>query len=107
LSNFAEVPKDPAGFEDVFSVARTGTLGDDGLGKYVTTMVSEYDKRVIGEYFRREGYAEGHEKGREAGREEGFRLMAEQLRKRGISEGEIERMLKEARPMPGLTTTSN
>ena len=105
LSNFAEVPKDPAGFEDVFSVARTGTLGEDGLGKYVTTMVSEYDKRVIGEYFRREGYAEGRKEGhdagrkegREEGREEGFRLMAEELRKVGMKEDAIRRIVEKAK----------
>ena len=63
LSNFAEMPQDPAGFEDLFSIAQTGTLDEEELQKYVTTMVTEYDKLVIGEYYRQEGFAEGEAKG--------------------------------------------
>ena len=59
LNIIADVPQNPAGFEDVFSVAQTGELPDKGFEKYVTSMVSEYDKRVIGGYFRQEGYEAG------------------------------------------------
>jgi len=48
---------------------------------------------------REEGREEGRKEGHEAGREEGFRLMAELLRKRGVSEEEIERTLEEARAL--------
>ena len=65
------MPQDPAGFEDLFSVAQTGTLDEEGLQKYVTTMVTEYDKLVIGEYFRQEGKAEGLAEGEAKGRVEG------------------------------------
>ena len=87
LSNFAEEPQDTAGFDDVFSVARTGTLEDNGLEKYVTTMVLEYEKRVIGEYFHKEGYekgkAEGLAEGKAEGKMEGIRLTAKNLRDLG------------------------
>jgi predicted transposase/invertase (TIGR01784 family) len=83
LSNFAEEPQDPVGFDDVFSVARTGTLEEDGLEKYVTTMVLEYEKRVIGEYFHKEGYDKGKAEGLAEGKVEGIRLTAKNLRDLG------------------------
>ena len=43
----------------MFSIAQTGELEEKELRKYVTSMITEYDKKVIGEYFHREGYAKG------------------------------------------------
>ena len=55
LNSFVETPPDQAGFEDLFSIAQTGELNENGISKYVTSMVTEYDRKVIGEYFFREG----------------------------------------------------
>lgn len=63
LNKFAKTPADQAGFEDVFSIAQTGELEERVLRKYVTSMITEYDKKVIGEYFHREGYAKGKAEG--------------------------------------------
>ena len=59
LNNFAKVPDDPAGFDEVFEIARTGELDEPKLKKYLASMLNEYDIYVIGEYYRREGHAEG------------------------------------------------
>ena len=63
LNSFVETPPDQAGFEDLFSIAQTGELNENGISKYVTSMVTEYDRKVIGEYFFREGRAEGRAEG--------------------------------------------
>ena len=63
LNKFAKRPADQAGFEDVFSIAQTGELEEKELRKYVTSMITEYDKKVIGEYFHREGYTKGRTEG--------------------------------------------
>jgi hypothetical protein len=55
LNNFAKVPNDPAGFDEVFEIARTGELDKNKLKKYLASMLNEYDIYVIGEYYRREG----------------------------------------------------
>lgn len=85
LSNFAEMPKDPAGFEDVFSVAQTGTLDEEELQKYVTTMVTEYDKLVIGQYYRQEGFAEGEAKGKAEGKAEEKAFIAKRMLDLGLA----------------------
>ena len=61
LNSFVETPPDQAGFEDLFSVAQTGELNEKRISKYVTSMVTEYDRKVIGDYFYREGMAKGRE----------------------------------------------
>ena len=63
LNSFVETPPDQAGFEDLFSIAQTGELNENGISKYVTSMGTEYDRKVIGEYFFREGRAEGMAEG--------------------------------------------
>ena len=56
LSTFAEeVPADSEYFDDLYEVARTGGLNQVELQSYVDSMVTEYDKRVIGNYFLKEG----------------------------------------------------
>ena len=56
LSTFAEeVPADSEYFDDLYEVARTGGLNQIELQSYVDSMVTEYDKRVIGNYFLQEG----------------------------------------------------
>ena len=71
LDKFANVPQNPAGFEDVFQVAETGELNENEFNQYVSSMVTEYDKRVIGEYFHREGYEKGKAEGKAEGMAEG------------------------------------
>jgi predicted transposase/invertase (TIGR01784 family) len=94
LNKFAEVPANQAGFEDLFSIAQTGELTEKELRKYVTSMVTEYDRKVIGEYFHKEGYAagmvEGMAKGRKDGREEGLA----EGRAEGLAEGKQEAATK-------------
>ena len=59
LTKFARVPDNPAGFDEVFEIARTGDLDEPKLKKYLASMLNEYDIYVIGEYYRREGLKEG------------------------------------------------
>lgn len=57
----------PAGsdyFNDLYEVARTGHLDEVELKGYIDSMVTEYDKLVIGEYFFKDGMEKGMEKGR-------------------------------------------
>ena len=63
LSTFAEVPANSEHFNDLFEVARTGGLDKKELTFYIYSMVTEYDKRVIGNYFLNEGIVIGTEKG--------------------------------------------
>ena len=73
--------------------------------EYDTAMKDEFAKLVENNFARQEGYAEGREVGREEGcevgreegREEGFILMAEQLRRRGMAEEEIVSMVNKAK----------
>ena len=85
LNNFAEKPRDPAGFDDVFNLARTGELDGEGLKQYVSTMLNEYEKYTYGEYARREGYKEG----REDGREEEKKAIAQKMTEKGIDKDTI------------------
>lgn len=59
LSNFADVPKDQAGFESVFAVADTRELDNTELKEYLSAMLTDYDKHVYGKYNREEGMKEG------------------------------------------------
>ena len=81
LNNFAQKPTDPAGFDDVFDLARTGELGGEGLKQYVSTMLNEYEKYTYGEYARREGYKEG--------REEEKKAIAQKMTEKGIDKDTI------------------
>lgn len=81
LNNFAEVPDNSFGFEDVFMLARTGELNHEELKKYVSTMLNDYDKYVIGEYARREGFNEG----KAEGKAEEKAAIAKAMLKKGIS----------------------
>lgn len=85
LNNFAEKPRDPAGFDDVFNLARTGELDGEGLKQYISTMLNEYEKYTYGEYARREGYKEG----REDGREEERKAIAQKMTEKGIDKDTI------------------
>ena len=82
--------KNPAGFEDVFHVAETGELSETEFNKYVSSMVTEYDKLVIGEYFHREGY----EKGKAEGKAEERESVLAALMTAGASEELISTALK-------------
>ena len=59
LSTFAEVPGNSEYFNDLYEVAKTGGLDEVELKAYVDSMVSEYDIRVVGNYFLREGMEKG------------------------------------------------
>ena len=85
LSTFAEVPANSEYFDDLYEVARTGGLSEVELQSYVDSMVTEYDKRVIGNYFLKEGMAKGRA-------EEHQKLLAAakaMLVKRGMSVEEV------------------
>ena len=84
LNNFAQKPTDPAGFDDVFNLARTGELDGEGLKQYVSTMLNEYEKYTYGEYARREGYKEGLE--------EGTKNMASKMLAHGYEISEIKEL---------------
>ena len=64
LNNFAKIPDNPSGFDDVFELAKTGDLSDDELEKYVATMLNSYEKKVYGDYARQEGYQKGKAEGK-------------------------------------------
>lgn len=82
LNTFVETPENPAGFDDVFEIARTEVLGGNELKKYVASMVDKYTIYTTTEYARREGHKEGvkegMEKGIEKGREEGIAIGAKE-----------------------------
>lgn len=65
LNNFAELPENQAGFEDVFNLAKTGDLSNQELKKYVVSMLDEYTIYTTTEYARREGYKEGEVAGKQ------------------------------------------
>ncbi len=55
LYTFVSIPSDVPEFEPIFEIARTGELDPNELKRYLSTMVTEYDKLVIGEYNRELG----------------------------------------------------
>ena len=63
LSTFVNVPENTNGFDDVFTIARTGELKDKQLYSYMMSMVTEYEKRVISQYWLEKGQKEGQEQG--------------------------------------------
>ena len=65
-------------------------MDEDKLKGYIDSMVTEYDKRVIGNYFLKEGMEKGIEIGMEKGKEKGdknasLRIAKAMLVKRGMS----------------------
>ena len=100
LATFVTVPGDASEFEPIFEIARTGELDPNELKRYLSTMVTEYDKLVIGEYNRElgrkegreEGRKEGREEGRKEGREEAVRSMALEMKRIGIPAEQIVRI---------------
>lgn len=76
-------------FADVFNLAKTRELSGDELKKYIMTMVNEYDKYVIGEYYRREGVKEGEAIGEARGKAEEKERFINALRKAGVPEDVI------------------
>ena len=80
LNSFVETPRDPAGFEDIFSIAQTGELNEKGISKYLTSMVTEYDRKVIGDYF----FSEGMAKGMAEGKAEAVKATAKKFRELGV-----------------------
>lgn len=58
LNNFAKVPQNTAGFDDVFALAQTGELDSKELKKYINSMLDEYTVYTTTEYARQEGAKE-------------------------------------------------
>ena len=86
LYTFAEkVPADSEYFDDLYEVARTGGLTEVELQSYVDSMVTEYDKRVIGNYFLKEGMEKGIAKGRAEEHQKLLVAAKAMLVKRGMS----------------------
>lgn len=94
LNTFAKVPEDTAGFDDVFDLARTGELDGKELEKYITTMVNEYEKYVIGEYARQEGYKKGKEEGKAEGKAETLKDNVQKLLAFGMAPEDIAKALQ-------------
>lgn len=88
LNNFAKVPDNPSGFDDVFVIARTDELDGSELKNYIISMVDRYTIYTTTEYARREG----REEGRVEGREEERTAMAQKLQAEGIEKAVIARV---------------
>ena len=86
LSKFANIPQNASGFEPVFEIARTGEMDPDELKRYLSTMVTDYDKIVIGEYNRKLGFQQGMEKGIQQGLQQGLHEGLQQ----GLQQGREE-----------------
>ena len=79
-------------FKLLFESAEIATFTPEERVKYQNDMTTErdrYNQLVFAE-------AKGREQGREEGREDAIRKMAEQLRARGMSEAEIEAIVRSA-----------
>ena len=86
----------------LFESAEIATFTPEERIKYKNDMTTErdrYNQLVFAEakgreQGREEGREEGREQGREEGREDAIRRMSEQLRARGMSEAEIEAIVR-------------
>ena len=82
----------------LFESAEIATFTPEERIKYQNDMTTErdrYNQLVFAEAKGREqGREEGREQGREEGREDAIRKMSEQLRARGMSEPEIEAIVR-------------
>ena len=82
----------------LFESAEIATFTPEERIKYKNDMTTErdrYNQLVFAEAKGREqGREEGREQGREEGREDAIRKMSEQLRARGMSEAEIEAIVR-------------
>ena len=82
----------------LFESAEIATFTPEERIKYQNDMTTErdrYNQLVFAEAKGREqGREEGREQGREEGREDAIRRMSEQLRARGMSEAEIEAIVR-------------
>ena len=91
-------------FRLLFDSAEITNFTPEEKAKYQQDMTTERDIRNYITYAREEGKEEGLAKGRAEGkaegkaegREETLRIVAEKLRKRGLSDKEIQQMLQEA-----------
>ena len=54
LNTFVKVPRDTAGFDDVFALAQTGELDGRELKKYINSMLDEYTVYTTTEYARQD-----------------------------------------------------
>lgn len=106
LHEMERLPERPAAlrqeiFKILFDSAELSNFTADERAKYQLDMTTERDIHNQLVYARDKGLEEGLQKGREEGREEGLakgiNLIAEQLRKTGMPEEEVRRILEAAR----------
>ena len=87
-------------FRLLFDSAEITNFTPEEKAKYQQDMTTERDIRNYITYAREEGkeegLAEGRAEGKAEGREETLRIVAEKLRKRGLSDKEIQQLLQEA-----------
>ena len=90
-------------FKILFDSAELSKFTPDERARYQLDMTTERDIHNQIVYARDKGLEEGLAKGREEGRQEGvaegLRLVAEQMRKAGIAEEDVQRILNDVRGM--------
>ena len=67
-------------------------MDPEELKRYLSTMVTDYDKIVIGEYNRKLGFQQGLQQGLQQGREETVRSMILEMSKNGMSTEQMARI---------------
>ena len=85
-STFADKPEglDPR-YDKVFEAAKTNLVPDNERIKYLRAMLSDYDKRTIGEAYFEEGVKVGKEQGKAEGVEETTLRDARGFKKAGVA----------------------
>ena len=78
----------------LFESAEIATFIPEERIKYQNDMTTERDRYNQLVFAEAKGREQGREEGREEGREDAIRKMSEQLRARGMSEPEIEAILR-------------
>ncbi|MBR1872719.1 MAG: hypothetical protein IJ795_05880, partial [Bacteroidales bacterium] len=83
-STFADKPEglDPR-YDKVFEAAKTNLVPDNERIKYLRAMLSDYDKRTIGEAYFEEGVKVGMEQGIENGIKKGLTGVAKKMLEKG------------------------
>ena len=83
-------------FKLLFESAEIATFTPEERIKYQNDMTTERDRYNQLVFAEAKGREQGREEGREEGREGAIRKMVEQMRLRGISEAEIEAIVRSA-----------
>ena len=79
--------------------ARTDQLSEEQIAKYNESMLTEYEKRTISQYYEKEGHRIGLEKGLAEGRAEGRaeerKQLTEALRNLGVPEDVLAKAMEQ------------